>query len=130
MPPIVMPSTLARDLESPGPPLVIDLRPVEEYCEGHLPGAVHLDLFGISSIDTDPAPLTAFLWIIEHLLASRGVSNDRTVVVYDESSGIRAARAFWFLEFFGHPDVRILDGGFSAWSRLGLPVATKAVKPC
>jgi thiosulfate/3-mercaptopyruvate sulfurtransferase len=129
MPPLVIPSELARDLESPRPPLVIDLRPVEEYCESHLPGAVHLDLFGISSIDTDPAPLTAFVWIIEHLLASRGVSNDRTVVVYDDTSGIRAARAFWFLEFFEHPDVRILDGGFSAWSRLGLPVTTKAVKP-
>ncbi len=38
------------------------------------PTAVHLDLFGISLIDTDPAPLRAFLWILEHLLATRGVT--------------------------------------------------------
>jgi thiosulfate/3-mercaptopyruvate sulfurtransferase len=129
MPLLVTPADLAREIESSHPPLVIDLRPVENYCENHLPGAVHLDLFGISSIDTDPAPLNAFFWIIEHLLASRGVSNDVPVVVYDESSGIRAARAFWFLEFFGHPNVRMLDGGYNAWARQGLPITEKAPKP-
>ena len=101
---LVTPEELSRELASSQPPLLIDLRPAENYCENHLPGAVHLDLFGISSVDTDPAPLKAFFWIIEHLLASRGVSNDVAVVVYDDTSGIRAARAFWFLEFFGHPE--------------------------
>ena len=129
MPLLVTPGDLAREIDSSHPPLVIDLRPVESYCENHLPGAVHLDLFGISSIDTDPAPLNAFFWIIEHLLASRGVSNDVPVVVYDESSGIRAARAFWFLEFFGHPNVRMLDGGYNAWARKGLPITQEAPKP-
>ena len=129
MSPIVTPEELSRELASSQPPLLIDLRPAENYCENHLPGAVHLDLFGISSVDTDPAPLKAFFWIIEHLLASRGVSNDVAVVVYDDTSGIRAARAFWFLEFFGHPNTRVLDGGFNAWTRKGLPVTQQAQKP-
>ena len=126
---LVTPEQLSRELAGSHPPLLIDLRPVENYCESHLPGAVHLDLFGISSIDTDPAPLKAFFWIIEHLLASRGVSNEVPVVVYDETTGIRAARAFWFLEFFGHPNARVLDGGFGAWARQGLPVTRDAQKP-
>jgi thiosulfate/3-mercaptopyruvate sulfurtransferase len=126
---LVTPEELSRELEPAQAPLIIDLRPVENYCENHLPGAVHLDLFGISSIDTDPAPLKAFFWIIEHLLASRGVSNDVPVVVYDDTSGIRAARAFWFLEFFGHPNARVLDGGYKAWVKRGLPVTQKAPKP-
>lgn len=126
---LVTPDDLSRELASDHPLLVIDLRPVENYCAGHLPGAVHLDLFGISSVDTDPAPLKAFFWIIEHLLASRGVSDDVAVVVYDDTSGIRAARAFWFLEFFGHPNSRVLDGGFNAWARNGLPVTQQAQKP-
>ncbi len=126
---LVTPEELSRELASAPPPLLIDLRPVEQYCEGHLPAAVHLDLFGISSIDTDPAPLRAFFWIIEHLLASRGVSANVPVVVYDETSGVRAARAFWFLEFFGHPNTRVLDGGFKAWASAHLPLSTKAVKP-
>jgi thiosulfate/3-mercaptopyruvate sulfurtransferase len=126
---LVTPADLSRELASAQPPLLIDLRPAEDYCENHLPGAVHLDLFGISSVDTDPAPLKSFFWIIEHLLASRGVSNDVRVVVYDDTSGIRAARAFWFLEFFGHPNPRVLDGGFNAWMRQGLPLTQKAQKP-
>ena len=126
---LVTPQALSAALASGASPTLLDLRPAEQYAEGHLPGAVHLDLWGISLIDTDPAPLRAFLWIIEHLLAERGVSGDRPVVLYEETSGTRAARAFWFLEFFGHPDVRVLDGGVRAWTAAGLPLSHQHVAP-
>jgi thiosulfate/3-mercaptopyruvate sulfurtransferase len=120
---------LARAIEDAQsrPLLVLDLRPAEAYAAGHIPGAIHVDLFGVSLIDTDPAPLKAFMWMIEHVLACRGVQAETPVVVYDEQSGIRAARAFWFLEYFGHPSVRLLDGGFGTWSRRGLAVTRDAV---
>ena len=137
---LIDPPELARRLETgaaagatPGTageaPVLVDLRPAEAFAAGHIPGAAHLDLFGLSLIDTDPAPLRAFLWMIAHLLTSRGVAAARPVVVYDEQSGIRAARAFWFLEFFGHPDARLLDGGFGAWERAGLPATREAEAP-
>jgi thiosulfate/3-mercaptopyruvate sulfurtransferase len=107
-------------------PLVLDLRPPEAYVAGHVPGAIHVDLWGLSLIDTDPAPLKAFMWMIEHVLAIHGVNRSTPVVVYDHQSGTRAARAFWFLEYFGHPSVRMLDGGFTAWSAAGLPVSREA----
>ncbi len=126
---LITPTDLDRRLDDTKPPTLIDLRPAEVFAQGHLRGAVHLDLFGLSLIDTEPAPLEAFLWMISHLLVTRGVSADRTVVVYDEQSGIRAARAFWFLEFFGHPDSRVLDGGVSAWLRQGLTITTETALP-
>ena len=107
-------------------PLILDLRPPDAYVAGHVPGAVHLDLWGVSLVDTDPAPLKAFMWMIEHVLASHGVGADTPIVVYDDQSGVRAARAFWFLEYFGHPSVRLLDGGFGAWSRASLPIVHDA----
>jgi thiosulfate/3-mercaptopyruvate sulfurtransferase len=110
-------------------PLLLDLRPAEAFATGHIPGAIHFDLFGLSLNDTDPAPLRAFLAMIEHLFAARGVSAERPVIAYDDRSGERAARAFWFLEYFGHPDVRVLDGGFNAWVRAGFEVTTKADAP-
>jgi thiosulfate/3-mercaptopyruvate sulfurtransferase len=110
-------------------PTLLDLRPAEQFAEGHLPHAVHVDLFGISLTDTDPAPLKSFLWIIEHLLATRGVAATSPVVVYESDSGIRAARAFWFLELFGHPSVRLLDGGVRAWTAAGLPLSTESTPP-
>ena len=123
---LVTPEQLAQGVEARQPLLILDLRPPEAYTAGHVPGAIHLDLWGVSLIDTDPAPLKAFMWMIEHVLAMHGVTADTPVVVYDEQSGVRAARAFWFLEYFGHPSVRLLDGGFGAWTRAGLPVSRDA----
>ena len=129
---VISPAELAASLEPDrGAPsvLLLDLRPPEAYTSGHIPGAVHLDLWGVSLIDTDPAPLKAFMWMIEHVLAVHGVDAATPVIVYDEQSGVRAARAFWFLEYFGHPSVRLLDGGFNAWIAAGLPITRDAAAP-
>ena len=128
---LVTPKDLSSMLAGAGAkrPLILDLRPPEAYTEGHIPGAIHLDLWGVSLIDTDPAPLKAFMWMIEHVLAAHGVDASTPVVVYDEQSGIRAARAFWFLEYFGHPNVALLDGGFTAWSAGGFEITRDAGPP-
>ena len=92
---VVSPQDLALVLDGAEAtrPLLLDLRPPEEYSAGHIPGAIHVDLWGVSLIDTDPAPLKAFMWMIEHVLAVHGVDATVSVVVYDEQSGVRAARA-------------------------------------
>jgi 3-mercaptopyruvate sulfurtransferase SseA len=82
--------------------LVLDLRPAEDFARGHLPGALHLDLWGVSLIDTDDAPLNAFMWMIGHLFSLRGVTLERPVVVYEKDSGIR--------EYYGEA-VRARRGG-------------------
>ncbi|WP_327590284.1 sulfurtransferase [Nonomuraea sp. NBC_00507] len=101
---------------------------IELYREGHIPGAVYCDL------DTDlaappgaggrhplPAP-DAFQSAMRRL----GVGEDRPVVVYDDVGSTVAARAWWALRYFGHHDVRVLDGGLSAWSAAGLPTTKEA----
>src|SRR5580765_4098894 len=109
---LTTPAGLDQALKGEAKPLLIDLRPPEDFAAGHIPGAVHLDLWGLSLTDTDPAPLKAFMWIVDHLFNLRGVDAATPVVVYDDRSGMRAARAFWFLEYFGHRRVQVLDGGF------------------
>ena len=126
---LTTPRDLEAALKADRKPLVIDVRPAEDFANGHIPSAVHLDLWGLSLIDTDPGPLDAFMWIIDHLFNLRGVDGSIPVVVYEEQSGMRAARAFWFLEYFGHAHVQVLDGGFSAWIRAGLPVTREASAP-
>ena len=127
---LITAAELSREMaEAPDRLLLLDVRPAHQFAAGHLPHAVHLDLFGLSLTDSDPAPLKAFLWVIEHLFASRGVSADRRVVAYEETSGILAARAFWFLEFFGHPSVRVLDGGTREWQAAGFALTTEADAP-
>jgi len=109
--------------------IVMDLRPPEAYANSHIPGAGSFDIFGISLIDTRPQALESFLWIIEHLIQAHGVNSDSIVVIYDDIAGMRSARLFWFLEFFGHKDVHVLNGGFSAWTAAGLPTTHEASIP-
>jgi len=90
-----------------------------EYAAGHVPGAVHVDL------DRDLAappgeggrhPLPAAS-DFEAAMQRVGVRQDRPVVVYDDWSGQAACRAWWLLRYHGHPDVRVLHGGWAAWTR-------------
>jgi len=108
---------------------IIDVRPAEDYANGHIPGATHFDLFGLSLIDTSEAPLKAFMFMIHHVLELRGVDETKQVVFYEANSGMRAARGVWFLEYYGHPNVKMLDGGFDAWKAAGAPVTTEATAP-
>jgi thiosulfate/3-mercaptopyruvate sulfurtransferase len=108
---------------------IIDTRPAEDFAQGHIPGSIHFDLFGLSLIDTTEAPLKAFMHMIHHVLELRGVSDAKEVVFYEDNSGMRAARGLWFLEFYGHPNVKMLDGGLKAWSEAGFPLATDAAAP-
>ena len=107
---LTTPAELQKKLGSPDLCL-IDVRPAEQFAQGHIPGAVHFDLFGLSLVDTSEAPLKAFMYMIHHVLELRGVSEAKEVVFYEANSGMRAARGLWFLEYFGHPNVRMLDGG-------------------
>lgn len=110
---------------------LIDLRPAEDFAVGHIEGSGHVDIYGVSLSDSSEAPLQAFLTLFRTLFGSRGVSLDKPVVIYDHESGERAARAVWLLAVLGHPDVKILDGGTTAWTAAGnrLVQLTKAPPP-
>jgi thiosulfate/3-mercaptopyruvate sulfurtransferase len=108
---------------------LIDVRPAEDFTQGHIPGAVHFDLFGLSLIDTSDAPLKAFMHMIHHVFELRGVSESKEVIVYENNSGMRAARGLWFLDYFGHPSARLLDGGMQAWKAAGFATTTEVTSP-
>lgn len=87
------------------------------YETGHIPGAVkvdwHLDLN--DPVTRDYVDGEGFA----RLMDASGISRDTTVVVYGDKSNWWAAYALWVFELFGHPDVRLLDGGRAAWEAEG-----------
>lgn len=102
-----------------------------EYDAGHVPGAVFVDLEadlagppGVGGRHPLPTPGR-----FEEAMARAGVSGSRPVVAYDDDAGRAAARAWWLLRHHGHPDVRVLDGGWSAWLAVGGEVSTEPVRP-
>ena len=110
--------------------VLLDVRPTHELAEhGWIPGAVHLDLYGLGLTKTTPELLDAFIHMMRSQFALRGISLEHTVVAYEETSGIRAARAFWLLEYLGHEDVHVLDGGLAAWREAGLETSREMTAP-
>ena len=144
---LVSPAALAEELaelgeelaSEPGPAL-LDVRwrlggppGLDSYREGHLPGAVFIDLERDLAAPPGPAgrhPLPDRAVFTDAMRAA-GVSEDRPVVVYDDRDAMAAARAWWLLRYHGHQNVRVLDGGYQAWLAAGLPVtrADPAPKP-
>lgn len=110
--------------------VVLDVRPSHEILPGIVPGAAHLDLYGLGLTKTTPELFEEWIHLMRSLLGLRGVGMDKTVVIYEEhQTGIRACRAFWLLEYFGHTDVHVLDGGIRAWIEAGLPTTTEMAAP-
>ncbi len=108
---------------------IVDVRPTHEYVGGHIPGALHLDLYGISLNNTGREAFEAFTWTLAYLMGSRGIGSDVTVVFYENDSGMRAARGFWICEYLGHRDVHVLDGGLQAWTAAGYETAVEVPIP-
>ncbi|MFF7969323.1 sulfurtransferase [Streptomyces sp. NPDC007903] len=137
---IITAAELARDLAGPTPPTLLDLRwqlsapdaPAFDaraaYEAGHLPGAVFVDLDRELAAPPGPRGRHPLPDIAEFGAAMRraGVSAGTPVVVYDGGQGWAAARAWWLLRATGHPNVRVLDGGLTAWEG---PLSTEVPTP-
>ncbi|MEM7674561.1 MAG: 3-mercaptopyruvate sulfurtransferase [Myxococcota bacterium] len=103
----------------------------QEYEAAHLPGAIFFDISALSRPDTDlphmlPEP-SAFAQAVQAM----GIGDEHRVVVYDDGL-FSAARVWWTFRVFGHNNVRILDGGRSAWCAAGYPIESEspAIVPC
>lgn len=104
----------------------------EHYLEGHLPGAVFVDLETELADPPSPAagrhPLPS-LQRLQSVARRWGIRDGDAVVAYDASGGLAAARAWWLLRWGGLANVRLLDGGLPAWRRAGGSLETGDIVP-
>jgi thiosulfate/3-mercaptopyruvate sulfurtransferase len=125
--PFISADELAVELAGSSPPVLLDVRfdpgkpgARQRYLDGHVPGAIYVDLptelADGAAVGRGSNPLPDSLRL-EADLRRWGLSNDSHVVVYDDTSGAPAARAWWTLTWAGLSHVRVLDGGLAAWRR-------------
>ena len=98
---------------------VLDARRPEEMVAGVIPGAQPIDLYDAMLVGSDRTSVEAYADAAADACRAAGVANDARIVVYEASSGIRAARAVWTLIWLGHPQVFILNGGLEGWAAIG-----------
>jgi thiosulfate/3-mercaptopyruvate sulfurtransferase len=99
--------------DDPGHRLVEVDVDTEAYAEAHAPGAIGFN-WETQLQDQVRRDLLS-KGDLEDLLGSHGVSEDSTVVLYGDNSNWFAAYAYWLLNYYGHEDARILDGGRDYW---------------
>lgn len=98
----------------------------EVYADGHIPGAVNLDWNAeLQDPETFDVPTKAEF---ESLLESYGVTPETTVLLYGDMMNWFAAYAYWLLKYYGHDDVRLVDGGRDYWTNKSRQVSTE--QPC
>jgi thiosulfate/3-mercaptopyruvate sulfurtransferase len=146
--PLIPVEALARELESGDPPMVVDLRWYlgkpgagrAAYLEGHIPGAIFLDLDedlanpnGLGAPGRHPLPSPAEF---RARMAAVGIGDGARVVGYDDVGGWVASRLWWMLDNLGFGRrgtptewVGVLDGGIRAWSEAGQPLSTEVPAP-
>ncbi|UNX54901.1 sulfurtransferase [Georgenia sp. TF02-10] len=124
---LVTTAWLAEHLGEPGLAVVESDEDVLLYETGHIPGAVkvdwHLDLN--DPVTRDYVDGAAFA----RLMSAKGIGRDTTVVLYGDRSNWWAAYALWVFTLFGHPDVRLLDGGRAAWQAEGREMTLEVPRP-
>ncbi|WP_329352229.1 sulfurtransferase [Streptomyces sp. NBC_01261] len=123
---------LAELLGSEQPPVLLDVRWAlgdphgrDHYADGHIPGAVYVDLDTELAAPASPEggrhPLPDLAELQES--ARRwGIGDGRAVVVHDDLGNTAAARAWWLLRYAGVTEVTLLDGALGAWRAAGLPL--------
>ena len=94
---------------------VVDLREEEPYLKGHIPGAARVSVRELDDLASNRQGLPVPMTRAKALFARLGIDKNAVVVGYDDTNNRSAARLFYFLEFFGHDKVRVLDGGIERW---------------
>jgi thiosulfate/3-mercaptopyruvate sulfurtransferase len=98
----------------------------KDYLRGHIPGAIH---FNTDDLETGyPRWQLRPEEELHEVIGRHGITPQTTVVVYGKQS-IAAARVWWALKYAGVDDVRLLDGGYEAWTAAGFDGETIARAP-
>jgi thiosulfate/3-mercaptopyruvate sulfurtransferase len=121
---LISTADLAKELQNSNL-VLIDTRSFKEYSQGHIPGAVNLDLFAYHWFDTTQHGIEIFNEQTKKIFSFVGVTLAKKIVFYDDVSGMLAARGVWMLMYFSHQNVRMLDGGIKKWQADGLALETK-----
>jgi thiosulfate/3-mercaptopyruvate sulfurtransferase len=126
----VSPGWLAERLDQPDLAVVdaswylpaMQRDPAAEFLAGHIPGAVRVDIETVRDTGSALPHMLPTPDAFAAAVGALGISEDTTVVVYDGAGLFAAPRVWWMFTVFGARDVRILRGGFPAWTAAGHPV--------
>jgi thiosulfate/3-mercaptopyruvate sulfurtransferase len=114
------------------PIVVIDTRDPTAYALGHIPGAVNLREIFTYLATSDHEGLDVMQHKFAEAFGAAGLSGKETAVVYEDAMNTgfgQSCRGYFILKYLGYPEVKVLHGGYQAWTGAGLPVTTEPAIP-
>src|SRR6059036_3695808 len=99
----------------------------KSYDEGHVPNAIAW-AWNTQLADTVKRDILSQQQF-EELMSNSGINRDTTVVIYGDNNNWFAAWAFWQMKIYGHPEVRLMNGGRKKWLAEGREVSTDIPTP-
>lgn len=112
------------------PPGLIPKRNIQaEFEQGHIPGAVYFDIDAIADSSTDLPHMLPSPQVFSEMVGQLGVSDQHTLVIYDDGNLFSAPRVWWTFRIFGAKNVYLLAGGFSGWQQAGFALESGPASP-
>jgi thiosulfate/3-mercaptopyruvate sulfurtransferase len=102
--------------------IVLDARGYMPYRIAHIENAIPIGLEYLVSIADNGANVVIDANVAEELFSKLGIDRSKAIIVYGENIDPTAARIVWTLMYYGHPNVKLLEIGFSQWVREGLAI--------
>ena len=119
----IIKASKALKLFSDGEAVLVDAQKSSAYDNVHVKGAVNISRNDITTFGPFPNML-APAGKIEETLGENGISNDSTVIVYDNNNNMDAARLWWTMKVYGHDTVKVVSGGIKAMLDAGAEKST------
>ena len=108
--------------------VIVDTDVEASFLRGHIPGAVMVP----DNYEKEPDTGRVHIMGPEQFAAmcqNLGIGDDTLVIAYDGSQSLYAARLWWALNYYGHDNVKVLDGGWRSWVREGHPISFDRASP-
>lgn len=109
--------------------IVVDVRPDDAYREGHIPGAIQLDLSILRLSSSAPAVLHLWKKRLGETIRRAGITIEDRVIFYEDYSGTMVATGVWLMDAAGLGNGAVLDGGLNRWIREGGAISSEIVRP-
>ena len=108
---------------------IVDCDAFDVYRRAHIKGAVGIPVHHYikhTEYPSDPRkyPLVAPPETVKELMESMGIGDENPVVAYDSNGSLWAARLWWVLNYYGHTDIKVLNGGWKKWFSEGMPLVS------
>lgn len=104
--------------------ILVDAQTPDGYSKEHIKGAINIDKDEVN-IKVPVAGILGPKDLFEKVMSAKGISNDSTVIIYDNQNNSHSSRLLWAMKAYGHENLKVVSGGIEALKKAGAEASTE-----